>query len=84
MTDYGKADECLFTIDKLYHLLEQHQEEVSTAIQGEIYEEYKKLVEQEMEKIQELKGIVVRYQYMYIILCNKGARKNAGRKETNR
>ncbi|MGF0143983.1 hypothetical protein [Sharpea azabuensis] len=64
MTDYSKAEECLRTINQLYELLEQHKAEIAGAMQGEIYEEYKKLIDLEMDSISELRQTVVRYTYI--------------------
>lgn len=55
MTDYGMLEEEKARCDALLELLEQDQAELAAHLQGELLEEYQKLVDREIQKLREVK-----------------------------
>ena len=49
-------DDTVFMCRKLVRMLEQEQEELAIALEGEIYDEYRKYLEQEKNSLQNIES----------------------------
>lgn len=58
MMNYYMMEEVKSRCDSLINLLEQDQEELASYLRGELMDEYRSLVEQEIQKLSEVKKML--------------------------